>query len=574
MFACSDAETIAAMPDGTGPTTLEPQHPRKVDVPPPPDESKERHFKFPTAFTVLAAVLLLVWVASFFVPAGVYQKDASGAPVPGTYHELPSCSAVAAGGAALIVESPAEAGVAPADAVAAPGATPVPGKNCVDTSATYRFKQLWNAPPNGLYGVEASNGFVGPWEQGLLYGSAAIFFFVLAVGAFITVTMKTEAIQTGIGRLAMRFRHSGSVLIAILMSIFAIGGTTYGMWEETLGFFVLLVPLTLALRYDRMVAAAIIFLGAGSGVIGSTVNPFSTGVASDAAGTSIGDGIGLRIALGLVVVSLAIGYVIWYARRVAAHPEKSVVGVSPADAADAETLVSDVPKLTGRQKLILTLFGGTFGLMIYGFIPWNDLWQEGFGKNFPLPTFHDFYFPEAAGLFLVMAVVIGLIGRFGEEGTVTTIIAGAADFLGAALIIVFARGITVVMRNAYMTDTLLHWMENAVSGTSTGVFAILAFIVNIPIAFLVPSSSGHAALVMPILAPLADFAGVSRDVVVTAFQSASGFVNLLTPTSAVIMGGLALSKVGYNRYLKFVWPFLAIVFVVCCAFIGIAAAIS
>ena len=130
------------------------------------------------------------------------------------------------------------------------------------------------------------------------------------------------------------------------------------------------------------------------------------------------------------------------------------------------------------------------------------------------------------------------------------------------------------MKNAYMTDTVLHWMENAVSGKSQGVFGILAFIVNLPIAFLVPSSSGHAALVMPILAPLADFAGVSRAVAVTAFQSASGLVNLVTPTSAVIMGGLALSKVGYNQYLKFVWPFVLAVFVICCAFIGISAAVG
>src|SRR5204863_8048089 len=202
-------------------------------------------------------------------------------------------------------------------------------------------------------GGEAPYGFAGPCEAAILSASAAIFLFVLAVGAFITVTMKTEAIQTGIGRLALRFRASGYVLIAILMTIFAIGGTTYGMWEETLGFFVLLAPLALALHYDRIVAASIIFLGAGSGVIGSTVNPFSTGVASDAAGTSIGEGMGLRIALWVVLVGLAIGYVIWYARRVNRDPAKSIIGVSPADAADAETLVSDVPKLTGRQKLIL-----------------------------------------------------------------------------------------------------------------------------------------------------------------------------------------------------------------------------
>ncbi len=541
-----------------------------------PSAGPRKKFTFPTAFTVLFGVLLLVWIASFFIPAGAYKKDADGAPVPGTYAKLPSCSAPAATAPALDADSPTESGQAPADAAAAPGATVSDlGLPCVDTAFWFRFKQLWDATPNGLYGVEApATGFVGPWEEGFLYGSAAIFFFVLAVGAFITVTMKTEAIQTGIGRLALRFRSSGYVLIAILMTVFALGGTSYGMWEETLGFFVLLVPLALALHYDRMVAAAIIFLGAGAGVIGSTVNPFSTGVASDAAGISIGDGIGLRIALWVVLVALAVAYVIWYARRVERAPAKSVVGISPTDAADAEALIGDVPPLTGRQKLILVLFAGTFLVMIYGFIPWNDLWQEGFGKDFPLPTFADFYFPEAATLFLLMAVVIGLIARLGEEGTVSTIIAGASDFLSAGLIIVVARGITVVMRNSYMTDTLLHWMENAVSGKSAGAFGILAFLVNLPIAFLVPSSSGHAALVMPILAPLSDFAGVSRAVTVTAFQTASGLVNLVTPTSAVIMGGLALSKVGYDRYLKFVWPYALAVFVICCAFIGISAAAS
>jgi uncharacterized ion transporter superfamily protein YfcC len=540
-------------------------------------EAPPKTFRFPTAFTVLFAVLLLVWIAAFFVPAGAYKTNAEGSPVPGTYHKLPACSAPATTAPAIDASSPTESGQSPTDAESAPKATITAaeaGEPCVDTSFTFRFKQLWNATPNGLYGIESGEGFVGPWEEGFLYGSAAIFLFVLAVGAFITVTMKTESIQTGIGRLALRFRHSGSVLVAILMAVFALGGTSYGMWEETLGFFVLLVPLALALGYDRMVAAAIIFLGAGTGVIASTVNPFATGVASDAAGITIGDGIGLRIAMWFVLLALAIAYVLWYARRITSHPEKSVVGVSASDAAEAEQLISDVPALTGRQKLILVLFAGTFLVMIYGFIPWNDLWQEGFGKNFPLPTFADFYFPEAATLFLVMAVVIGLIARLGEEGTVTTIVAGAADFLGAGLIIVLARGITVVMKNAYMTDTVLHWMEDAVSGKSKGTFAVLAFIVNLPIAFLVPSSSGHAALVMPILAPLADFAGVSRAIVVTAFQSASGLVNLITPTSAVIMGGLALSKVGYDRYVKFVWPYVLAVFVVCCAFIGISAAVG
>jgi uncharacterized ion transporter superfamily protein YfcC len=521
------------------PEAREPESP----VPPEPEVPAKKTLRFPTAFTVLAAVLLLVWIAAFFVPAGAYDtKD--GGPVPGTYHRLPNCS------------------------------TAPEGEQCVDTSAAFRFKQLWIAPPNGLYGVESDRGQVGPNEAGFLYGSAPIFLFVLAVGAFITVTMKTEAIQTGIGRLAMRFSHSGSVLVAMLMVVFALGGTTYGMWEETLGFFALLVPLALALGYDRMVAASIIFLGAGTGVIASTVNPFATGVASDAAGVGLGDGIGLRIAMWIVLVPLAIGYVLRYARRVGHDPARSVVGLSESDRTESQGLVTDVPALTGRQKLVLVLFAGSFLVMIYGFIPWNDLWQEGFGRDFPLPTFNDFFFPEAAALFLVMAVVVGLIAGLGEEGTVTTIVAGAGEFLGAALIVVFARGITVVMKNAYMTDTILHSMEKAVAGSSSAGFAVLAFLVNLPIGFLVPSSSGHAALVMPILAPLAGFADVAKSIAVTAYQSASGLVNLITPTSAVIMGGLALSKVGYDRYLKFVWPYLLTVFVVVCVFVGAAAALG
>lgn len=174
-------------------------------------------------------------------------------------------------------------------------------------------------------------------------------------------------------------------------------------------------------------------------------------------------------------------------------------------------------------------------------------------------------------LFLVMAVVIGVLSRMGEEAIVGTIVGGAADFLGAALVIVAARGITVVMKNAFITDTILNYMEEAVSGVGSVSFALLAWLANIPIAFLVPSSSGHAALVMPILAPLSDFADVARSTSVTAYQSASGFVNFVTPTAAVVLGGLTLAKVRYDRYLKFVWPFMLAVFVIVSGFMAIAA---
>lgn len=510
-----------------------------------PPEDGRRSIWFPTAFTVLAAILLIIWAASFFIPSGVYEIDPeTGGPIPGTYQELPSCGNV------------------------------TEGEPCVDKSFLTQFNRLWGATPNGLYGVQGAEGQIGQWEEGSLYGAAQIFLFVLAVGAFIATATRSGAINAGIGRLTIKLKGSGTALIIVLMLIFALGGTTYGMWEETLGFFPLLVPLALALGYDRIVAVAMIFLGAGTGVLASTVNPFATGVASDAALIGVGDGIVLRVLLWIVLVTLAIGYVLWYARRVHQDPTRSIVGISAEDAQESRALVTDVPPLTSRHKAILAIFFLAFAIMIYGFIPWNDVMQNLFERSWPLWTFSDFYFTEASMLFIVAAVATGLIAGMGEAGTVNTIVAGAGEFIGAALIIVVARGVTVVMRNTTITDTILHWSEEAVSGTSTGVFAVLAFLVNLPLAFLVPSSSGHAALVMPILAPLADFASVDRSIAVTAYQSASGLINYITPTAAVVMGGLTLARVRYDHYLRFALPFVVVVLVVTSIFLAIGAAVA
>ena len=408
----------------------------------PEAEVEPKPRRFPTAFTVLAIVLLVVWGLSFVIPSGTYDiNPKTGGPEPGTYHELPSCGDVPEGEA------------------------------CVDKGFVHQFNKLWAAPTNGLYGIENGKGNVDVDNKGFLYGAAQIFLFVLAIGAFISVTMKTGAIQTGIGRLAIRFRHSPAILIAVLMTVFAIGGTTEGMWEETLGFFALVVPLALALGFDRVTGAAIIFLGAGTGVLASTVNPFATGVASDAAGIDVGDGIGLRLVMWFVLVTIAIAFVTRYAYRVRADPSRSVMGTEGLTSGGlpmADQVVGDVPELTGRQKAILGLFFSAFAVMIYGFIPWGDIWDTVFNADFPLPTFTAFYFSQATMLFIVMAVVIGLIARLGEKGTVNAIVAGAGEFLGPALIIVVARAVTVIMKNSYITDTILHWAENAVTNASGG----------------------------------------------------------------------------------------------------------
>ncbi|MGZ5410229.1 MAG: YfcC family protein [Aeromicrobium sp.] len=496
-------------------------------------KDEQPRFRFPSAFTVLFGVTVVVWLLAFIIPTGAYKVDEkTGGPIPGSYETVDA------------------------------------GLSFVD-----RLMQLFLSPVNGLYGVKASEGgFIGPYESGELFGAAGVFLFVIAIGIFITMSMRTGAIDNGIAHVASRFQTRGAVVIGILMVLFSIGGTTEGMAEETLGFYALVIPLMLSLGYDRMVAAATILIGAGVGVLASTVNPFATGVASDAAGISIGDGIAYRFLMYIVLVPIAVFFVLRYAKKVKADPSKSRSTVADGDAEIVRLGIGEVPELTGRQKTVLAVVALTFTFMIFAIVPWAQVIDGPDAESYGWQL--DWYFPELAALFIVASLVVGLIGGLGEKGLTDTLVRGAGDFIGVGLIIVLARGVTVIMNNSQITDTVLHSMENAVSGLSSGIFGAVMFFINIPLAFLVPSTSGHAALAMPILAPLADFAGVSRAMVVTAFQSASGVVNLITPTSAVVMGGLALAKVRYDQYLRFIAPFLLVLFVLCTAFIAVGAALS
>lgn len=505
----------------------------RADRPQEAPRHSTRKWQFPSAFTVLAGVTLVVWVLAFVVPTGRYDIDAeTGAPIPGSYQAVDS------------------------------------GLSFVD-----RLYQLFLAPINGLYGIKASDGgFIGPYETGELFGAAGVFMFVIAIGIFITLAMKTGAIDIGVARVANRFSASGAILIVILMVLFSVGGTTEGMAEETLGFYALVVPLMLSLGYDRLVAAATILVGAGVGVLASTVNPFATGVASDAAGISIGDGIGFRLLMYVVLVPVAVLFVLRYAKRVKSDPAKSLTVAQDGDQEIAERGIGEVPPMSGRQKAVIAVVAVTFSFMIFAIVPWAQVINGPSAESYGWQL--DWYFPELAALFIAMSIVVGLIGGLGEKGLTDTIVRGAGDFVGVGLIIVLARGVTVIMNNSSITDTVLHSMENAVSDTSSGVFGAVMFLINLPLAFLVPSSSGHAALAMPILAPLSDFAGVSRAMTVTAYQSASGLINLITPTSAVVMGGLALAKVRYDQYLRFIAPLLGILFVLCLAFAAVGAAVS
>lgn len=439
-------------------------------------------FRMPTAYTILFLLIVLVALATWLIPAGSYEY-ADGVPVAGTYHAV-------------------------------------------------------EGDPQGV-GAVLKASFSG------FYDAVDVCLFILTVGGFLGVVMKTGAIDAGVAGVIRLLGGREKWLIPILMIFFGLGGTTYGMWEETMAFYPLLIPVFLAAGYDAVVGISVILLGAGAGVIASTVNPFATGIAAGFAGVSLGDGILLRLLQWIVFEGAAIWFVSAYAARVKRDPSRSVVGVG---AGKLQVSMEDPPPLTARRKAILAVFALVFLTMTYGVIPFGEM-------GLPLPSL-GWWFPELSALFLVGGVIVGLMDRMSEETLVETFVAGCADLLGVAFIIGISRGITVLMNDGGITDTVLHWGETALSGAGPVSFVLLVFLIYLPLTILIPSSSGLATLSIPIIAPLGRFAGVGGDLVVTAFQSASGLVNIITPTAAVVMGALALGHVPYDRWVKYVWKLI------------------
>ena len=461
---------------------------------------KEKKFHMPTAYTILFLLIILVAVATWFIPAGAYDY-VDGVPVAGSYHAV----------------------------------EPNPqGVGAVLTAAFHGF-----------------------------FDAVDVCVFILMVGGFLGVVMKTGAVDAGVGAVIRKLGGREKWLIPILMLFFGLGGSTFGMWEETMAFYPLLLPVFLAAGYDAVVGISVILLGAGAGVLSSTVNPFATGIAAGFAGVSLGEGIILRLIQWVVFEAAAIWFVMSYAAKVKKNPSRSVIGVG---AGKLKSSMEDMVEFTAKRKVIMAVFAGTFIVMIYSVIPFDEL-------GTPLPAL-GWWFPELSALFLVGGVIIGLIDRMGEEELAETFVAGCADMLGVSLIIGISRGITVLMNNGAITDTVLHWGETALSGAGPVAFVLLVYLIYLPLSFLIPSSSGLATLSIPIIAPLGKFAGVGGDLVVTAFQSASGLVNIITPTAAVVMGALALGHVPYDRWLKFVWKLILYFLLLTMAFLAIGAIIG
>ncbi|MCG8474861.1 MAG: YfcC family protein [Cytophagales bacterium] len=472
---------------------------------------KKKAFKMPTVYTILFAIIAIIALLTWILPAGRY--DYVTAETGQTISAVESLDY--AGGEALL---------------------PIPGT----------FTEL-ESSPQGVVDI-----LMAPIQG--FHNAVDVALFVLVIGGFLGVMMNTGALDAGVASVVKQFRGSEQVMIPILMVLFGIGGSTYGMAEETVAFWALILPVMSAAGYDRMVTAGVILLGSGVGVLASTVNPFATGIASGFAGIPIGDGIGLRALMFVILEGAAIFFVMRYAAKVKADHSHSVLADITFD--DEFSRESKVEEFTGRRKLTMAVFFGAFLVMIYGVMPLEDMGIVA------VPTL-GWWFAALSTLFLTTAIIVALINRMPEGDFIKSFLNGARDLIGVALVVAVARGIYVVMENGMIIDSILNWAEGMVTGLeSNGVFAVVTYLVHIVLSFFIPSTSGLATVSMPLMGPLGDFANVGRDVVITAYQSASGWINIFAPTAGHLVAGLALARIPYDRFLKWVMPFLISVLVI------------
>lgn len=389
--------------------------------------------------------------------------------------------------------------------------------------------------------------------------------FIMILGGFLKIMDKTKALETGIKVLVQKLHGRELWLIPILMLIFSICGTTYGMLEETVGFYVLLAATMFAAGMDPLVGSAVILLGAGSGVLGSTINPFATGVALSSlpSGVAANQGLVIFIAVVLWLTTYAIStlFVLAYAKKVKKDKGSTILSLREQQKAEktfgkfAEAS-KDKAHLTGKQKVTLWLFALTFVIMIIGFIPWGEFnitFFNSFTGWLTGEALGDWWFYEAALWFFIMSLIISFINGYGEKDFVDTFVDGADDMIGVILVIAVARGASVLMSQTFLDNFIIYNASDFLSKLPEILFVPLNYVLHIVLSILVPSSSGIATLSTPIIAPLTANLGYSTEVSIMTIVSANGLVNLISPTCGAIMGGLALAKIEYSTWFK--WAF-------------------
>lgn len=489
----------------------------------------KKRFKMPNTYVILFAVIALIALLSWFVPGGAYDLNDSGNAIAGTYHTVES-----------------------------------------------KPQGLWDvvmAPITGMLG------------GGAISGAISISLTIMLFGSLLEMMDKTCALKTAIKRITMANQSNMHMLIAVLVLIMSFFGTLEGAYEEGIVYFLMFVPVILALGLDTVTAVMVVVLGTQVGCISSIINPFSTGIASGIAGISPGEGMLVRAIMFVLFDALAIFIICRYADKVKAHPEKSVQFFRrEEDLKEFPAASDDDLTLTGRQKGALALFILTFVFMIIGLTPWTSLNSEWtFFQDFTawiaatpgvrnvlgtdVTAFGDWYFPELSMITLVMVILIGIVMHYDADTIIDTILKGAAGLVSTAFVVPLARGIQVVMDNGQITPSILNMCEGALGSLPPFAFVIVALVCYFLIACLIPSSTGLAAATMGIMSTLSTFAGVDVYIMVVIYLMALGLAKMITPCSIVVMTCTSAAHMSYGDWVKQIAPIVVGLFVVCCAFL-------
>ncbi|MGY0407033.1 MAG: YfcC family protein [Polaribacter sp.] len=493
-----------------------------------------RKLKFPSAQTILLIIAAFVALLTWFVPAGQYDRLAYNKEqnvFVRTHNKISTnLKATQKTLDELEVKIPLEKFTSGAiyKAISIPG--------------TY---EKLEAKPQGV------KEFVLAPLKGIIQ-VADIIILVLFIGGLVAIVNYSGAFEAGISKLSELLKDREYTLIIIVTSLIALGGTTFGLAEETIAFYPILIPIFLAAKYDAIVALASIYIGSSIGTMASTINPFSTIIASNSAGINWTTGINGRVAMLLIGLIICILYIIKYAQRVKKDATKSIIFDQKEMIEKLFLYKSNTTvKLTTRLKLVLLVFATCFIIMVYGVSRLN------------------WWFLEMTAVFFVGAVLIGFICRINETVFVETFMKGANELLSVAFIIGLARGVTILMEDGLISDTLLYYSSAITSGMSKGLFINSMMFVYSGLSFFIPSSSGMAVLTMPVLSPLADGVGIGREFVVNAYLYGMGMFAFLNPTG-LILASLAIVKVGFDKWLKFVMPLVIILTLVSMLFLTIS----
>ena len=396
--------------------------------------------------------------------------------------------------------------------------------------------------PQGITDVFTApiNGFID---------AAEVVGFVLIVGGAFGIVNKTGAIEAAIAHIVNRMKKFQFLIIPISMILFGLGGTTFGMSEETLPFYMIFIPLMTSMGYDSLTAVATVFIGATTGFAAATTNPFSVGIAQALSHIAPGSGIEYRVIMFIIFMSISIGFVMIYANKVKKDPTKSLVKDISLNQETIDSSDTNIKAFTTKEAMVIAIFAIGMATMVYGVLT------------------QGWYISEIAMVFTAIGVISGLASGLKQDEIVNSFTSGAKDLMSAGLCIAFARGIVIIAENGYIIDTTLNSAASVLNGLPKAIFVNLTFLIEGLIAFLIPSASGLASLTVPVLAPLGDLVDVSRQMIVTAYQFGIGVTNLITPTSGVLMGALALANIPWSRWIRFIMPLMVILIITTMAFL-------